>query len=182
METQIWIRLGGFVSVDESQKNAILSGDKEALLAAIKNGFTLTGESYIPGEQSGNPLPEDVNFDFDPTPLILSHFEENLSILEENDINITSKDPVWEDKPHSVELEAYTDAGEDMIICLEEPTRKCLEEYINEFDIDEKVMLWWQSGRDAAKKKGVPFDNIRDHYNDYEAFLNDLRTVAKLLS
>ena len=43
----------------------------------------------------------------------------NLLYLEENDIR-HSENPVWEDKPRSVELETYTNGGEDMIINLEE--------------------------------------------------------------
>lgn len=108
-------------------------------------------------------------------------FKKNIQILEDNDIHICGEGPVWEEHPNSVELETYTDAGEDMIIDLEEPSRECLEEYIDGFDIDDEVMLWWQNGRDAAHTKGVPFDNIREHYEDYEAYLKELRRVAELL-
>ena len=48
-------------------------------------------------------------------------YKTNLSILEDNNINLTSE-KIWDDEPFSVELETYTDAGEDMIINLEEPT------------------------------------------------------------
>ena len=109
------------------------------------------------------------------------HFAKNIKILEENDICICGEGPVWEEKPNSVELETYTDAGEDMIIDLEEPSRKCLKEYIDGFDIDERVMLWWQDGRDTARAKGVPFSNIREHYEDYEAYLKKLSRIAELL-
>lgn len=112
---------------------------------------------------------------------MLKKFKKNIEILKENDIYVCGSGPVWEEHPNSVELETYTDAGEDMIIDLEEPTRKCLEEYINGFDADEQVMLWWQSGADAAHEKGVPFNNIREHYEDYENYLAELRRVAELL-
>lgn len=108
-------------------------------------------------------------------------FNKNLQILEENNIYVCGEGRVWEDKPNSVELETYTDAGEDMIIDLEEPSKKCLKEYIAGFDINDEVMLWWQNGRDAAHKAGVPFDNIKEHYEDYKAFLVELRRVAELL-
>jgi hypothetical protein len=107
-------------------------------------------------------------------------FKKNLEILEENDVYLCST-PVWKEKPNSVELETYTNAGEDMIICLEEPTKAELLSYVDGFDIDEQVMLWWSNGADAAHAKGVPFDNIREHYEDYEAYLAELRRVAELL-
>ena len=104
--------------------------------------------------------------------------KKNLEILEDNGIVVCGEGPVWEDKPNSVELETHTDAGEDMIIDLEEPTRKALEEYCDNFDIDENVMLWWQNGKKAAHKAGVPFDNIREHCEDYEAYISSLRNVV----
>ena len=106
----------------------------------------------------------------------------NLVLLEQNDIYVCENNPVWDDKPFSVELETYTNAGEDMIIDLEEPSKACLQEYIDGFDADEQVMLWWRNGREAAKSKGMPHDNIRDHYEDYEAFLAELRRVSDLLN
>lgn len=108
-------------------------------------------------------------------------FKKNIRILEENDIHICGEGPVWKEHPNSVELETYTDAGEDMIIDIEEPSRECLEEYIDGFDIDDEVIIWWKNGRDAAHKAGVQFDNIREHYEDYEAYLKELRRVAELL-
>jgi len=105
----------------------------------------------------------------------------NIEILEENDIHVCNSTPVWDDMPNSVELRTSTDAGEDMIICLDEPSKKSLEEYIDNFDIDEQVMLWWRDGEDAAHAVGVPFDNIREHYEDYEECLKKLRRIANLL-
>ena len=106
-------------------------------------------------------------------------FEKNIKILEENDVQLST--PVWENKPNSVELRTYTGGGGDMIICLEEPSKKELLDYVDGFDIDEQVMLWWQNGKDAAHDRGVPFSNIREHYEDYEAYLNELRRIAELL-
>lgn len=111
----------------------------------------------------------------------MTTFEKNLAILEENGICLSSA-PVWDNKPNSVELETYTDAGEDMIIDLDEPSKKCLLEYCDDFDIDENVMLWWRNGADAAHASGVPFDNPREHYEDYESYLSELRRVANLLN
>jgi hypothetical protein len=108
-------------------------------------------------------------------------FKKNIEILEENDIYVCYNGPVWEDKPNSVELETYTPAGEDMIIDLEEPTKKELQDYIDGFDINDAVMLWWSNGADAAHDKGVPFENIVDHFEDYRSYLEELQRVCDLL-
>lgn len=108
------------------------------------------------------------------------NYTNNIRILEENNIRVCGK--AWDNMPDSVELETYTDAGEDMIICLESPTKAELQEYIDGFDIDEEVMLWWQNGKEAARAKGVPFNNIREHYEDYEDYLKELQRVCDLLS
>lgn len=99
----------------------------------------------------------------------------NLLYLEDNDIRIVSEEPVWENSQNSVELECYTDAGEDMFICLKEPTKEKLQEYIDDFDIDGNVMSWWQGGKPG---EGVPFSNIREHYNDYEDYLKWLQKIC----
>lgn len=105
----------------------------------------------------------------------------NLLVLDDNSITKENKEPVWNEHPASVELETYTDGGEDMIIYLEEPTRKSLQEYINNFDINETVMLWWRGGEAEARAKGVPFDNIADHYGDYSDYLETLQAVCNLM-
>lgn len=102
----------------------------------------------------------------------------NLEYLEDNDINLISEN-VWDDEPNSVELETYTDAGEDMIIDLTEPSKEKLDKYIDDFDINENVMMWWREGEDYAHSKGVPFDNIREHYEDYEDYIKWLKRVSK---
>lgn len=73
------------------------------------------------------------------------------------------------------ELECYTDAGEDMIISLDKVRKKNLQEYIDNFDINETVLSWWQDGQPG---KGVPFDNVKEHYEDYEAFLEKLQKAC----
>lgn len=109
-------------------------------------------------------------------------FKRNIDILEKNNIRVISTEPVWEDKPDSVELETYTDAGGDMIIHLEEPSRACLQKYCEDFDINEEVMLWWQNGADTAHEKGLPFSNMKEHYEDMEAYIKKLKRVCKKLS
>lgn len=77
------------------------------------------------------------------------------------------------------ELECYTDAGEDMIISLDKVRKKNLQEYIDNFDINENVMIWWRDLSDEQRKeKKVPFDNVKEHYEDYEAFLEKLQKAC----
>ena len=43
-----WIRLGGFISADNETMDAIMRGDKNALIKAISdNGFEIEGDAYI---------------------------------------------------------------------------------------------------------------------------------------
>lgn len=99
----------------------------------------------------------------------------NILYLADNDINKQNKEPVWSYAPRSVELECYTDGGEDMFIDLEEPTKEKLQEYIDNFDIDENVSMWWQNGQPG---RGVPFSNMKEHYEDYEDYLKWLQKVC----
>lgn len=73
------------------------------------------------------------------------------------------------------EIECYTDAGEDMIITLDKVRKKNLQDYIDEFDINEEVLLWWQNGKPG---KGVPFSNVKEHYEDYEKYLKRLQKIC----
>ncbi len=101
-------------------------------------------------------------------------YKRNLAYLEEKGLCLCCE-KVWEDHPWSVELETRTDAGEDIFIALEEPTEEYLQKYIDNFNINENVVLWWPNG---IKNNGVPFDNIRDHYNDYESFIKRLQGIC----
>ena len=95
-----------------------------------------------------------------------------LDLWEEYDLNWNG--PAWDDKPESVELECYTNAGEDMIISLEEISVDALEEYVNGFDISEEVSLWWENGKPG---RGVPFDSQDEQVADYEEWLAELRDI-----
>lgn len=72
-------------------------------------------------------------------------------------------------------LEMYTPAGGDMVWYLDDLTPECLQEYIDNFDINENVLSWWQDG---GRGSGVPFANVRDHYNDVEEWLNELQRIC----
>ena len=98
----------------------------------------------------------------------------NIIYLENNDMEAHESEP-WDDKPRSVEFECYTDAGEDMLITLEVPTKEQLQKYIDDFDINEKVLMWWENGKPG---RGVPFDNIKEHYEDYEDYLKWLQKIC----
>lgn len=102
-------------------------------------------------------------------------FDKNIQYLEDNDIRFCGN--AYNDK-FSAELETYTDAGEDMIITLEVLSKECLQKYINDFDINENVMLWWGDGEDAAHERGVPFTDIKDHYEDYENYIENLQKIC----
>ena len=62
-----WIRLGGFISADNETMEAIMRGDKNALIKAISdNGFEVEGDAYIYDEESG----DEVDFDLDTISLV----------------------------------------------------------------------------------------------------------------
>ena len=89
----------------------------------------------------------------------------NILYLEDYDIYTCGEDG----------LETYTDGGEDMLIPLDKVLKKNLQEYINDFNINEEVLLWWPN---REKGRGVPFDNVKEHYEDYEAYLKNLQKVC----
>lgn len=103
----------------------------------------------------------------------------NLDYLEEHSILKQNDEPVWSGYLRSVELECYTDAGGDMLITLEAPNKEQLQDYIDNFDIDEEVALWWPNGRPG---NGVPFANMREHYNDLEDYLKWLQGICNKIS
>jgi len=82
--------------------------------------------------------------------------------------------PVWDEYPYSVELNTSTPAGEDMYINLKEISIEELEKYVNDFDIDYNVSLWWKNGEAGA---GVPFDSQAEQVADYEEYLANLRDI-----
>lgn len=136
-----------------------------------KIGYTVT----VYGEHEQHELSND--WELDELTIDQMPYKDfiNLLHLEEDDIVCVSDEPVWDRYPRSVELECYTDAGEDMIIDLKKPTKKCLQEYIDDFDINESVMMWWQNGQPGD---GVPFDNIMDHAEDYKSYLHRLQNAC----
>lgn len=95
-----------------------------------------------------------------------------LDLWEENELHWIG--PAWEENPQSVELNCSTGAGEDMSINLEKISVDALEDYVNGFDINYEVSLWWPDGKPG---RGVPFDNQAEQIEDYEDYLAWLRDI-----
>ena len=93
-----------------------------------------------------------------------------IEFLEKNSVSVN-----YNEQDGSVELECYTDAGGDMLIYLDELTPESLKTYLDNFDIDEEVAIWWPNGQ---KGTGVPFDNMRDHYEDISEWLMYMKKIA----
>lgn len=102
-------------------------------------------------------------------------FNANKKYLLEDCNNIFWNSQAWDEEPFSVELESYTKAGGDMVFNLEVCDKKHLQEYIDDFNINYEVVSWWQDGK---KGNGVPFDNIKEHYDDCENWLKWLQTIC----
>ena len=101
----------------------------------------------------------------------INEFKANIKHLSENDI-------IWRPETgeyYSGELVCHTPAGEEMFITLEVVNKEHLQEYIDNFDINYNVVLWWPNGERGS---GVPFDNIKEHYEDYEEWLEQLQEIC----
>ena len=84
------------------------------------------------------------------------------------------------DKPNGIELESYTNAGGDMITTIDvsKDWKHDFREYVDNFDVDNEVVLWWPNGQPG---KGVPFSNIREHYEDLEEWLSWMKDIALIM-
>lgn len=67
-----------------------------------------------------------------------------------------------------------------MIISLDvsEDWKKAFKDYVEGFDVDNEVIIWWPNGKPG---KGVPFDNIRDLYDDIEDWLDWLKNIVRVM-
>lgn len=97
-------------------------------------------------------------------------FNVNIAYLEANYIEVNDE-PLWKDKPYSRELYFETPSGGDFSISVEEVTREKVLDYLDDFDVDEVVMLWWENGRH-------PFGSIKALYEDIEQWLQDFKQIA----
>lgn len=98
-------------------------------------------------------------------------FKANQEYLEENDV-YPSDDAVWDMYPDSRELFKYTDGGGDFSLCVKSLDRECVLTALESFDVNEETMMWW-GGR------GVPFDNIKDLYDDIYQWKEDFIKIAE---
>ena len=75
-----------------------------------------------------------------------------------------------------IELESYTDGGGDMIITIDvsDDWKQAFKDYVEEFDIDNEVSIWWPDGQPG---KGVPFNNIRELYDDIDDWVKWLKDI-----
>lgn len=63
---KLWMRLGGYVNVDEATAERIMQGDADALAdALLENGFTADGDAHIPDDHG------DIVAEFDLGPIKL---------------------------------------------------------------------------------------------------------------
>lgn len=100
-------------------------------------------------------------------------FDENKAYLD--GVNLTFLANAWDNEPFSAELESYTDSGGDMIVNLEVLDKEHLQDYIDNFDINDEVILWW---RDDTQGTRLPFSNIKQHYEDLEEWLDELQEIC----
>jgi hypothetical protein len=83
---------------------------------------------------------------------------------------------VYEDK-NELELEQWTKGGVDMIIYLDKNKDiiEQLEEYINNFDIDNEIDLYRQDKRYREAFK------ITESVKDFEQWINYIKTIINVL-
>jgi hypothetical protein len=75
----------------------------------------------------------------------------------------------------------YTGAGGDMNWTLAELSKDCLQEFIDDFDINNEVLIWWQPGDPFNYVKPgskTPFSNVKQHYEDLEEWLDNLQEIC----
>lgn len=96
-----------------------------------------------------------------------------IDILEENDWIVSSYT-----NDGRVELEKYSPAGEDFLMCVEiENFSESVREYANDFDVDEHAAMWIEA---RGRVRGVP-NSIRELIEDAEAIQEMLNDLADAL-
>lgn len=107
--------------------------------------------------------------------------QSNYTEREKKIIAYLDEHDVWcerEPQGSDWELSSHTSAGGDMYWTLEELSKDCLQRYIDDFDINEEVLLWWQSDNPGGK---TPFSNVKEHYEDLEEWLDNLQDVCDFM-
>lgn len=101
-------------------------------------------------------------------------FDANVKSIEEWGVVNIEPCPS-ENYPFACELGMYTNCGGDMNISLECLDKESLQDYIDGFDLNEEVVIWWPNG---CKGAGVPYDNIKEHYEDLEEWLEKVQSIC----
>lgn len=97
-------------------------------------------------------------------------FKANEKHLTENGVYVENE-PTWEEYPYSRELYFRTPAGGDFSVCVEEMDRESVIQALQDFDINENTLLWWNSDR-------TPFETIKELYEDIEQWRDNLMGIA----
>lgn len=86
-------------------------------------------------------------------------------------------------EPNGIEIESYTDAGEDMCIAIEvdEDWKENFREYVKCFDINENVRMWWAEGEHHARKAGLPFESPAEQVEDYKSWVSWLEDIVRVM-
>lgn len=107
----------------------------------------------------------------------------NFTEREKKIIDYLTENDVWceRDSDGHWEMSNYTGAGGDMNWTLDELSKDCLQEYIDDFDINDEVLIWWQPGdpwnyHEPGSK--TPFNNVKEHYEDLEEWLDNLQEIC----
>ena len=96
-----------------------------------------------------------------------------IDVLEKNDWSVSSYTG-----DGRVELEKYSPAGEDFLVCLDvENFPKAVREYAAGFDIDEHIEMWIEARHNGVS--GVP--STRELVEDAEAIDAMLKELAEAL-
>lgn len=97
-------------------------------------------------------------------------FKANEKYLYENGVYIEDT-PVWDFYPYSRELYFRTPAGGDFSVCVEEMNRESVIQALQDFDVNENTLLWWNSDR-------TPFETIKELYEDIEQWRDNFIEIA----
>ena len=107
----------------------------------------------------------------------------NFTEREKKIIDYLTENDVWCEREDDGcwEMSNYTTAGGDMYWTLDELSKDCLQEYIDGFDINDEVLIWWQPGdpfnyHEPGSK--TPFSNVKEHYEDLEDWLDELQEIC----
>ena len=70
-----------------------------------------------------------------------------------------------------------------MIVSIEvnEDWKADFREYVEGFDINENVRMWWAEGETKARESGLPFSSPAEHVEDYKAWVAWLENIVRVM-